>query len=908
MGEREKTALASARATNQITPPISAATTARGHRLKMRPKQKAANVGTEIPPKLGLSVHNLGSDLYLRKPAVCQNYIRGGFTAPRVTMADSEPRGRRIAVLAVGLLRGLMDERARRKSSTFLRAVAPTHCFAVFEALPSEESCTPDALRHARTLLSADGARVAQVRLVETSELRQAACSCMACPANATATKQPSGANACRGMYLQFHKVLLAFRMLEGAERDGARFDAVLRIRMDLGFLVLPVLEAQLQHAASTTTAVLLQRDAAWLASRRVATAVAVAWSIMGEQLGLLRSSAGSYPLFQALQRLDWSRLASSCWAFTSKFIPCLPFPADWPGGWSLARVREMATDASDLEAALSNRSRIWIAASQKCFWIHGRAPAHRLGFNPEPEVHLGLALFVVPSHGVALAFTADHDNCTSFGSVPWSKGRTYGCTTKTIAKPAAGEPSSTLIATNTALAAAALSEPAAAESSTRRLPFESADAQDAQRLWDDQPKADALLKCWSGCLKRRAGNITTDISVLKPHYEQLLHITHNYRPQQRGKRVVYQDYSGPRLEDYWINGFLNTSFSLFAPLVPLFVHWTELAIQYHVDSIGRLRRHLRRDVLYFTVSAFEGVTAQSFLPFHVIVASSKGEPAAQITLPHYLYPQTPGFDASGQPLWRLPPGNTPHGTKRAAAVVSDAVQEETSLPAPCGMGPSPESAELAFVGSLDTLDHRASMHAALQSRHGTRYRHANFPPCMHCNDTSSKDGTSPCWRVHMLASAVNLCPVGTAAVSYRLYEALQQGSIPVYVHDNRGPHVPYANTHADVGNLGWVVHFDALEEWVQGSLANLRPEEIAARRARILAVRETHYSPAGAMGQLYRWLKAPHDSTRSDLRCKAQACDGAGAEAELKRTCKVEKARPQQGQLATVRCRTLAF
>eukprot|EP00964_Phaeocystis_antarctica_P126324 scaffold90054_cov75-Phaeocystis_antarctica.AAC.9 len=63
MGEREKTALASARATNQITPPISAATTARGHRLKMRPKQKAANVGTEIPPKLGLSVHNLGSDL-----------------------------------------------------------------------------------------------------------------------------------------------------------------------------------------------------------------------------------------------------------------------------------------------------------------------------------------------------------------------------------------------------------------------------------------------------------------------------------------------------------------------------------------------------------------------------------------------------------------------------------------------------------------------------------------------------------------------------------------------------------------------------------------------------------------------------------------------------------------------------
>ena len=132
--------------------------------------------------------------------------------------------------------------------------------------------------------------------------------------------------------------------------------------------------------------------------------------------------------------------------AFKSKFIPCLPFPEDWQGGWSLARVQKLATDASDLEAALSNRSRMWIAASQKCFWIHGRAPAHALRFNPEPEVHLGLALFVVPPHGVAPAISVDGDNCTTFGRVPWSKGRTYGCstgTTRTSARPAAVKPSS---------------------------------------------------------------------------------------------------------------------------------------------------------------------------------------------------------------------------------------------------------------------------------------------------------------------------------------------------------------------------------------------------------------------------------------------------------------------------------
>lgn len=345
------------------------------------------------------------------------------------TMADTEPpRGRRIAVLAVGLLRGLMGERDRQKSATFLRSVAPTHVFAVFEALPGEESCTADALRHARALLSAER-RVAQVRLVEPSELRDAACSCVACAANASGSAPiPRGSHACAGKYLQFHKVLLAFRMLEGAERDGARFDAVLRIRMDLDFHVSPMLDAQLEHAASTTSAVLLQRDAAWLASRRVASTVAEAWSTMGEQLGLLRATSGSHPLFEALRRLDWSRLASSCWAFASKFLPCLPFPEEWTDGWSPSRIGELAADASQLEAAVANRSRIWVAASQKCFWIRGRAPAHRLGFHDEPELHLGLALFTVPCDNLGSTATVLRDKCTSFGGVPWSKGRSHGC------------------------------------------------------------------------------------------------------------------------------------------------------------------------------------------------------------------------------------------------------------------------------------------------------------------------------------------------------------------------------------------------------------------------------------------------------------------------------------------------
>ena len=86
--------------------------------------------------------------------------------------------------------------------------------------------------------------------------------------------------------------------------------------------------------------------------------------------------------------------------------------------------------------------------------------------------MHLGLALFVVPSYGVAPAIPVDGDNCTSFGRVPWSKGRTYGCTTKTSAQPATVEPSSALTATTIALAATALPKPAAAESSTSLYPM----------------------------------------------------------------------------------------------------------------------------------------------------------------------------------------------------------------------------------------------------------------------------------------------------------------------------------------------------------------------------------------------------------------------------------------------------
>ena len=99
------------------------------------------------------------------------------------------------------------------------------------------------------------------------------------------------------------------------------------------------------------------------------------------------------------------------------------------------------------------------------------------------------------------------------------------------------------------------------------------------------------------------------------------------------------------------------------------------------------------------------------------------------------------------------------------------------------------------------------------------------------------------------------------------LCQALQQGAVPAYVFDYRGAWIPYSGTKADLRELAFVVPFGGVAQWME-SLRGVAPATILRMRQAILRLRDTHFTPQGAMLQVRRFLMAPQDPQASDLRC----------------------------------------
>ena len=126
-----------------------------------------------------------------------------------------------------------------------------------------------------------------------------------------------------------------------------------------------------------------------------------------------------------------------------------------------------------------------------------------------------------------------------------------------------------------------------------------------------------------------------------------------------------------------------------------------------------------------------------------------------------------------------------------------------------------------------------------------------------------------------MMSAKYALCPVGTAATSYRLYEAIQMGIVPIYINDERGAFIPYKGSQADVSKLGFVFDFESAEEKLAAIVDAEKRDEgkevfIKNLRRRIAEVRETHFTPVGVANQIKKWIAKPHVEGYSDLACCA--------------------------------------
>lgn len=228
-----------------------------------------------------------------------------------------------IGVLVVGLLRGLRSPSQRNITRTFLSSLGPpdvADIFALFELYGEEtkdtvehfglravgskdQACSP-AERDALFALSvgADTGRLSRVRL-ETQEEVQAAIN---------ATKAP-GVNSFN--FYQFHKLRLAFEMLEQYERErgGERYAAVLRLRSDQTFAGSFLQQPgwlRPQRLVVNRKEVFLHHDALWIAGRDAFGQLSQIWDVATRMRFHLKARAYS--------PLDWPRVARSSWAVGS--------------------------------------------------------------------------------------------------------------------------------------------------------------------------------------------------------------------------------------------------------------------------------------------------------------------------------------------------------------------------------------------------------------------------------------------------------------------------------------------------------------------------------------------------------------------------------------------------------------
>ena len=285
--------------------------------------------------------------------------------------------------------------------------------------------------------------------------------------------------------------------------------------------------------------------------------------------------------------------------------------------------------------------------------------------------------------------------------------------------------------------------------------------------------------------------------------------------------------------------------------------------------------------MLYFTVTSELLGLPDQLRHLHIITASSKGDRSASIILPHLFYYQSPGFTADGGRLiWkqggllRQETSPTPKGWHTWPF---HGYRGHTHMPIygntskikalPRSLHETQDGrVTIAFVGDLAGRPCRLNMHQAV--KHNVIF--AKYGPRDLCSDPSVPGGLALCWRSFMLQADINLAPIGTHPVSYRLFEALQQGSIPVHVYDQRGVFLPYAGTDADIHNgLGFVVPFAGLRnltDWLQSDAFG--PKDVIRMRQKILKYRDTHFTAQGVVLQLKKFFESGGLDKKSDIRC----------------------------------------
>jgi hypothetical protein len=311
-------------------------------------------------------------------------------------------------------------------------------------------------------------------------------------------------------------------------------------------------------------------------------------------------------------------------------------------------------------------------------------------------------------------------------------------------------------------------------------------------------------------------------------HYNHLLKITKAFRENIPPHR--YAEYSGPWLENLWIEKFLLKPLSFFGGLIPIFVQWTDMHVSFMKkallkngrqqwdDTVDFLATHLRKDVLYVMVSQ-----------------DDEGLARLQTLRPNILSLSAGGFGHIPLPLikgsFQIPTTKLNSNVKNVDIGFYGNVKRRYKILA-------------KFKKTFESvIDQRDNMTLVIHDR-------------------------TILWRHHLLATTFNLVPRGFGRTSFRLAEILQAGRIPIYLYDDIA-WLPYPRTAAHLvdGNIGFAASALSdiqLHDLIM-SIKRMDSASIVSMTARCRSM-AYYYTYQGVLEQLELFFQEPF--VKGYIRC----------------------------------------
>lgn len=298
-------------------------------------------------------------------------------------------------------------------------------------------------------------------------------------------------------------------------------------------------------------------------------------------------------------------------------------------------------------------------------------------------------------------------------------------------------------------------------------------------------------------CIVFGVGNLFGDVNELDVHL--LVRVALIVPPEFQPESHCYGNYAGPWIERYFYTTFKQNGWKFDRLYLPIF--WTDYYWEHGFDhphaAIGQyLAQHLQADQSYFTIVQNDDGILEN-LPENVLVFGAGGEGDIPIPLLN--------ANLSGQR----------HEKSRDHLASFVGLIE----------GPSDRTGLRRTIYEA-LKDHKDYVFA--KSSYGQFIKAANH-------------------------SIFTLCPRGYGRTSFRLYEAMALGSIPVYIWDDR-PWLPYQDV-LDWSEFSVCLNIDQIGD-LPNILENHTELEIRAKQEKILEIFDQYFTMEGTCRQIKRMLE----------------------------------------------------